>query len=352
MEQIGRRIKENPAYFNQKIDELKDVYTQLFPRPMDPIVLDEWRDDLKIWMWNRVAALTPPTLTNLPELLYQNVMERVPDERLALNLSGLPEDALQNIAEMAIPPKWYEALNDRDLNGFISGDQDVPAMLGGYESFYDPSDLPKITMPDGKRLYVVANPQLVLDTAFPEFSDTQHDARAINKYFRDFKLKHDGVSIRIRRGDANFAQIADVCAQDIETLDEYYNDEYAEQLEQYRQHLQQVQLARMEAAEAALENEEDEEDEEDEDDEAPFEAEFNEFLELPPNIFGYDNITGRLFVESYRFGCEGTPLILLPLRGFDKKFMNFYIKSKLGADPPIINALPAEAQAAFNAVSN
>jgi hypothetical protein len=73
-EQIRCRVRENPVYFNQKIDELKDLYTQLFPQPLDPNVLDEWRDDLKIWMWKKVAALNPPLLTNITDTVVSKAL--------------------------------------------------------------------------------------------------------------------------------------------------------------------------------------------------------------------------------------------------------------------------------------
>jgi hypothetical protein len=340
VEQISKKIQENPRYYNQKIDELKDVYVATHPRPLALDELEEWRDDLKIWMWSKVAALSPPaSLQDLPESTYTNVMEFVPFERMQLNIDSLPQEVRDNIEDMAIPQKYYEAMNDEYLEEFFSeeggGNFGPPPIVGGVDSLYNPSDLEiyKIGNP-ARRYYVLTDVEVLPNGDYLEWREENDlNVEDINQYFEDLEIEECGKEIS--KGDPDY----DASWED--DFSEWVSSEYAEYIRPYGEFLEQ--LADNDDATAAdyrsfsqwmLENHP--------------ERPVDDFVEYDEK-YSFDPEKERLIYTQYAirfFGCRKNQL---PIRGADKQFMDYYIERKMGQQPPIAGEMPVAAQAVYNA---
>lgn len=232
VEQIGRRIKEDPAYFNQKIDELKDVYTQLFPRPMDPIVLDEWRDDLKIWMWAKVATLNPPkSFEDLPMKDYETILSMLGPmgqyTAVRMNLGGLDRETAANLVAERGPPEFEAASQDPYLLYFLTGDlkyeqgaRDVAYIEESIDcrDLYTPYDLPIFPTIEGDYYYFPQTLQAVGGGGYIQFNEDRFaDLDKINPYFKD--IEFDGIQRTVRRPDADLIETAPAFAR---TLNRQY----------------------------------------------------------------------------------------------------------------------------------
>ncbi len=339
VEQIGKKIQENPRYYNQKIDEFKDVYVATHPRPLAIEELEEWRDDLKIWMWSKIAALDPPaSMQDLPQSTYVDIMEYVPFERMQLNIDSLPQEARDNIEDMAIPEKYYEAMNDEYLEEFLNkegGNYGPPPLYGGVESLYDFQGL-DIMRIGGHRYFILAGFEVQPAADMIEWREENDlNVEDINQYFEGLEIEELGKVIR--KGDAGYDSHWE------DEFTEYVSSEYAEFIPEYREYFM-----------AAI-------DEEDADIDTIMK--FPEWMaenhpERPVNdsiqydedeAYSFDPKTERLIYTEYEIRFYGCRVNQLPIKGADKMFMNYYIERKMGQQPPLYGEMPAAAQASFNA---
>jgi hypothetical protein len=167
-------------------------------------------------------------------------------------------------------------------------------------------------------------------------------------------MKTDGYSLDVSVGEPNYRAVADMIDDD--RFDEYANGEYGEYIEAYQEYLQEVDEhnamveAQPEPPEGAAYGI-DAGDEEEPRERWSFAQWMNEEESEIVSGITYNEETERLEYFEYTIGFKGCPVNKLPLKGEDRQFMNYYVRVKLGQEPPAVAALPAAAQAAFNAAS-
>jgi hypothetical protein len=315
---------------------------------------------LRIYIWEKIAPLSAPVgLFDLSPELYQNIMERVPDERLELNLSTLPETAMRNIESMAIPELWAESLTDGIFNNFMTS-TDYAMGERTFEAFFNPELLTTVGI-DGTLYYLIHKDTLPILTGFEEIDEMEIAEGDINRFFDDIEVEQLGFDVD--ENDDNFSPVfwrdgyEEYRGMEIleNNLD---NGNGAEVMAAYKEYIQEVKehnamvAAQPEPPQDAAYGV-DAGDEEDPMELQKFTDWYNENYddELMDDIVKYDEERDEFYMASYRIQVWAIKKDQLPARGDDLEFLRYWVERKLGEEPPAVAALPAAAQAAFNAAS-